>query len=297
MANLTPLPGGVSNLSGPILSGSKPDWIKEEHHYSLPINERIEPMLLNNQKQTDTLAANNEKTASQDEDHRIDKVLDLYQKLQEEVSKTHIEYQTLTEKSHLAYLEEARTALDDIRQLAMGWQSSPLASTNAGDHDTRTIGNHNTEISPSPPQVALAQPLKTETIVVAAPVQKMELPPIIATAVAPATTVVPVVAAVTQEACIITQPIVPDQVSVDMDLSLQAAIIAIVADKTGYPEDTLSMDMDLEADLGIDSIKRVEIFSALQEKIPNLPELNLAELAGLHTFAEIAAYVKKQQGV
>jgi hypothetical protein len=38
----------------------------------------------------------------------------------------------------------------------------------------------------------------------------------------------------------------------------------VVADKTGYPADMLEPAMALEADLGIDSIKRVEIFSALQ---------------------------------
>ena len=37
---------------------------------------------------------------------------------------------------------------------------------------------------------------------------------------------------------------------------------AVVAEKTGYPRDILALDMDLEADLGIDSIKRVQILSA-----------------------------------
>ena len=45
----------------------------------------------------------------------------------------------------------------------------------------------------------------------------------------------------------------------------------VVADKTGYPADMLEPAMALEADLGIDSIKRVEIFSALQELFPPLP--------------------------
>ena len=40
-----------------------------------------------------------------------------------------------------------------------------------------------------------------------------------------------------------------------------AATFAAVADKTGYPADMLGMEMHLEADLGIDSIKRVEILS------------------------------------
>ena len=46
---------------------------------------------------------------------------------------------------------------------------------------------------------------------------------------------------------------------------LTAALVTIVADRTGYPPDMLGLDMDLEADLGIDSIKRVEILGALQE--------------------------------
>ncbi len=45
---------------------------------------------------------------------------------------------------------------------------------------------------------------------------------------------------------------------------LTQALVTIVADRTGYPPDMLGLDMDLEADLGIDSIKRVEILGALQ---------------------------------
>lgn len=46
---------------------------------------------------------------------------------------------------------------------------------------------------------------------------------------------------------------------------LTEALVSIVADRTGYPREMLGMDMDLEADLGIDSIKRVEILGALQD--------------------------------
>ncbi|MDM4769636.1 type I polyketide synthase [Solimonas sp. SE-A11] len=46
------------------------------------------------------------------------------------------------------------------------------------------------------------------------------------------------------------------------------ALLAIVAERTGYPTDMLGMDADLEADLGIDSIKRVEILGALQKALP-----------------------------
>ncbi len=36
-------------------------------------------------------------------------------------------------------------------------------------------------------------------------------------------------------------------------------VLAVVSDRTGYPADMLGLDVDMEADLGIDSIKRVEI--------------------------------------
>jgi acyl transferase domain-containing protein/NAD(P)H-dependent flavin oxidoreductase YrpB (nitropropane dioxygenase family) len=40
----------------------------------------------------------------------------------------------------------------------------------------------------------------------------------------------------------------------------------VVSDRTGYPADMLGLDMDLEADLGIDSIKRIEILGTLQNE-------------------------------
>ena len=55
--------------------------------------------------------------------------------------------------------------------------------------------------------------------------------------------------------------------------SLAADLIDVVAEKTGYPADVLDLDMQLDADLGIDSIKRVEILSALQDRLPGLPAL------------------------
>jgi NAD(P)-dependent dehydrogenase (short-subunit alcohol dehydrogenase family)/malonyl CoA-acyl carrier protein transacylase len=44
-------------------------------------------------------------------------------------------------------------------------------------------------------------------------------------------------------------------------------LLTIVSERTGYPVEMLDLDLDLEADLGIDSIKRVEILGALDERI------------------------------
>jgi acyl carrier protein len=70
--------------------------------------------------------------------------------------------------------------------------------------------------------------------------------------------------------------------------SLLAQLIEVVADKTGYPKDALSASMALESDLGVDSIKRVEILSALKERVPSLPAVEPVKLAQLATIGEIA---------
>ncbi|MBN9122797.1 MAG: acyltransferase domain-containing protein, partial [Planctomycetes bacterium] len=48
-------------------------------------------------------------------------------------------------------------------------------------------------------------------------------------------------------------------------------LLSVVSEKTGYPVDSLDLSLSLDADLGVDSIKRVEILSALQEKLPDAP--------------------------
>ena len=48
-------------------------------------------------------------------------------------------------------------------------------------------------------------------------------------------------------------------------------MLSIVSERTGYPTELLGLDLNVEADLGIDSIKRVEILSALRERLPDAP--------------------------
>ena len=63
----------------------------------------------------------------------------------------------------------------------------------------------------------------------------------------------------------------------------------IVAEKTGYPAGMLEPEMALEADLGIDSIKRVEIFSALQDRFPALATMDQAAVTSLRTLGDVMA--------
>ncbi len=41
-------------------------------------------------------------------------------------------------------------------------------------------------------------------------------------------------------------------------------VLEIVAEQTGYPTDMLALDLDLEADLGIDTVKQAEMFAAIR---------------------------------
>ncbi|MBW3529524.1 type I polyketide synthase [Shewanella sp. NKUCC06_TVS] len=77
---------------------------------------------------------------------------------------------------------------------------------------------------------------------------------------------------------------------------VQQTMMSVVADKTGYPTEMLELSMDMEADLGIDSIKRVEILGTVQDELPGLPELNPEDLAECRTLGEIVALFSKEIG-
>lgn len=69
---------------------------------------------------------------------------------------------------------------------------------------------------------------------------------------------------------------------------IQSALLHSVSEKTGYPQEMLGMDLDLEADLSIDSIKRMEIISEMKEKIGFYVEDDAADrimenMAGIKT--------------
>jgi hypothetical protein len=49
---------------------------------------------------------------------------------------------------------------------------------------------------------------------------------------------------------------------------LTSVLLDIVEEKTGYPKDMVGLDQNLEADLGIDSIKRIEVVGAMLQTLP-----------------------------
>ncbi len=60
---------------------------------------------------------------------------------------------------------------------------------------------------------------------------------------------------------------------------VQATIIKVVSEKTGYPAEMLELDLDMEADLGIDTVKQAELFGMVRERysIPRKENLSLKD--------------------
>jgi len=68
-------------------------------------------------------------------------------------------------------------------------------------------------------------------------------------------------------------------------------LLEIVSAQTGYPAESLNPDMDMESDLGIDSIKRVAILSELQERLPSAPRITPEQLGTIRTLRQVAAHL------
>ena len=76
---------------------------------------------------------------------------------------------------------------------------------------------------------------------------------------------------------------------------LTKRLIEIVSERTGYPADMLDPTLDLEADLGIDSIKRVEILNSFRKLLPEdvqtQLESGIEKLAGTKTLEGIISWI------
>lgn len=70
------------------------------------------------------------------------------------------------------------------------------------------------------------------------------------------------------------------------------ALVDIVAERTGYPSEMIELDLDLEADLGIDSIKKIEILGSFQEQFGDLVDPALMDdMTQQKSLREITAFI------
>ncbi|AFY35882.1 type I polyketide synthase [Calothrix sp. PCC 7507] len=204
-----------------------------------------------------------------------------------------------TLRIHEKYLQEQVEYSKNFFQLIQQQYSQLLSGEKAGEQGSRG------EIQPAS---------------VAAPVWEIQPAPVVETPVVPAFTIaeippapvveIPKVAEI-QPVPVVETPkvaeippapvveipkvaeIQPAPVASDLNLAeLGKHLLEITSEKTGYPIEMLEMDMDMEADLGIDSIKRVEILGGLQELYPNLPKPNLEELSEKRTIGQVVEYLE-----
>ena len=71
-------------------------------------------------------------------------------------------------------------------------------------------------------------------------------------------------------------------------------MLEIVAEKTGYPKDMLDLDLDLEADLGIDTVKQAEMFAAIRAAY-NIPRDENLKLRDFPTLAHVIQFAHDRQ--
>src|SRR5208283_90363 len=71
-------------------------------------------------------------------------------------------------------------------------------------------------------------------------------------------------------------------------------ILSLMVEKTGYPQDMLDVDLDLEADLGVDTVKQAEMFAAIRE-IYNIPRDENRKLRDYPTLAHVIRFVYEKR--
>lgn len=69
-------------------------------------------------------------------------------------------------------------------------------------------------------------------------------------------------------------------------------VLAAVAEKTGYPVEMLDPDLDLEADLGIDTVKQAELFAQVREQF-DIPRQEDLQLASYNTLRKVVGFVEE----
>ncbi|QUW78737.1 SDR family NAD(P)-dependent oxidoreductase [Streptomyces mirabilis] len=91
---------------------------------------------------------------------------------------------------------------------------------------------------------------------------------------------------------------VPVAVAVPAGGSVLSVVLEVIGERTGYPVDMIEPDLDLEADLSVDSIKRAEIAGELATRLglTATGDTDVEELTKARTAASIAALVVGVRG-
>ncbi|MDG4865902.1 acyl carrier protein, partial [Streptomyces sp. T-3] len=105
------------------------------------------------------------------------------------------------------------------------------------------------------------------------------------------------------EAATVAQVEDPAPVAEPASVDVLQTVLAVIAERTGYPVEMIEPDLDLEADLSVDSIKRTEIAGELGRRLlgsgvdlRSLPDAELEELTRARTAEGIAQWLRPRVG-
>ncbi len=85
---------------------------------------------------------------------------------------------------------------------------------------------------------------------------------------------------------------VSESVTTSGEDDIQAAVLNLVSEKTGYPQDMLDLDLDLEADLGVDTVKQAELFAAVRG-LYNIPRDENRKLKDFPTLRHVINFARE----
>ena len=214
-----------------------------------------------------------------------------YAEVQRQTADVHATYMNAMASSHLAFLDTVERSFLALSGAA-AQPSERTPSFGVAAAAAPSLGQYAAPSAAAAPPIAAPAVTAPAAPVVVAPVAAPPATPPADAPAALAPPAAPVAAPTAAPAAAVAAPVVAAPTAPSVDL--HALLLAVVADKTGYPADMLNAEMNLEGDLGIDSIKRVEILSGMQERAPGLPQVDTSVMAKLSTLGQIVDYMSER---
>ncbi|WP_446751259.1 SDR family NAD(P)-dependent oxidoreductase [Streptomyces noboritoensis] len=88
---------------------------------------------------------------------------------------------------------------------------------------------------------------------------------------------------------VVQAPVASEEAPQPVVVDIEQAVLTVISERTGYPVDMIEPDLDLEADLSIDSIKRTEIVGELARHLAGTRTFDDAEMEELSRARTVAA--------
>ena len=223
--------------------------------------------------------------------------LSAYEAIQCRTAEAHAVFQQTMAECHLSFLRAAEQSALALASIAAGAPTVPLSAPRgmalpAPAEHPDAFAMTLPAIQWSPPARPQAPPVsRVPAVVTRVPPPPPSPVPVPVSDVAPAPVAAPAPSAPPTGMEAFRPP--PTAIAFPADGDLKTFLFSVISEKTGYPVEILNLDQQLEADLGIDSIKRVEILSAFEGQIPDIKDVNLEEVASLSTLRDVVGFMER----